>query len=146
MSSPEQPRLSVTDAPAAADEAFIEDRLVGFNEAKARPYDRRPLCVFARDADGRMLGGVTGYTNWGWLYLDCFWLPEHLRQGGSGGRILALAEEEARRRGCARARLFTFSFQAQGFYEKHGYAVFGILHDYPPGHSQIWMRKDLAQE
>ncbi len=96
-----------------------------------------------RDDAGRVLGGVTGHTGRGWLYLDCFWLPSELRQGGLGGEVLAAAEREALARGCRHARLFTYSFQAQGFYARHGYAVFGILDGYPPGHSQIWMRKDL---
>ena len=58
--------------------------------------------------------------------------------------MLAAAEAEALRRGCRGARLFTYSFQARGFYEKHGYTVFGVLDDFPPGHSQIWLRKTLA--
>ncbi len=97
-----------------------------------------------KDADGQVVGGATGHTDRGWLYLDCFWLPERVRTGGWGSRVLVAAEGEARARGCSRARLFTYSFQARGFYEKHGYTVFGILEDYPPGHRQIWLRKDLA--
>ena len=122
----------------------MEAGLVAFNVACSRPYDRVPLCVFVKDDAGGTLGGVTGYTNWGWLYVDCLWLPDRLRKVGLGGRILMLAEAEASRRGCRRVRLFTYSFQAQGFYEQNGYQVFGTLDDYPPGHTQIWMRKDLA--
>ena len=136
--------LVLGEAPDEADVALIERELVAYNVARAIPYDQRPRCVFARDADGRTIGGATGYTNWGWLYVDCFWLPEALRRGGWGGRILAMAEAEALARGCRRARLFTYSFQAQGFYERHGYTVFGTLEDYPPGHRQVWLRKDLA--
>jgi hypothetical protein len=40
-------------------------------------------------------------------------------------------------------RLFSFSFQAPGFYEKLGYRTFGVLEDYPPGQAQVWLRKDL---
>jgi GNAT superfamily N-acetyltransferase len=100
--------------------------------------------VLLRDGAGAALGGVTAYTDRGWLYLDCFWLPDGLRRGGWGSRVLAAAEAEALRRGCRHARLFTYSFQARGFYERHGYTVFGVLDGFPPGHSQIWMRKDLA--
>ena len=135
--------LGVTDAPAEAEVALVERELVAYNVSRALPYDRRPLCVFVRDGEGRAIGGVTGHTDWGWLSLDCFWLPEALRQGGWGTRVLGAAEDEARVRGCARSRLYTYSFQAQGFYEKHGYTVFGVLEDYPPGHRQVWMRKDL---
>ena len=143
MTSTDTLSLCATDSPAASDIELVESRLLDYNKSKALPYDRRPLCVFIKDAEGRTIGGATGYTNWGWLYLDCFWLPEALRQGGWGGRILALAEREAVKRGCDHARLFTYTFQARGFYEKHGYVEFGQLDGYPPGASQIWMRKSL---
>ena len=138
------PTIDVTDAPAEADVAVIEAGLTAYNDGFGVANDRRPLCAFVRDAEGRVIGGATGRTDRGWLYLDCLWLPEDLRKGGLGGEVLRGAEREARARGCRRARLFTYSFQARGFYERHGYTVFGVLEDYPPGHSQIWMRKDLA--
>ena len=135
--------LALTDVPEPGEVALVERELMAFNAERARPYDSRPLCVFLRAADGRAVGGATGYTRWGWLYVDCLWLPEAERGGGLGSRVLATAEAEARVRGCLHARLFTYSFQAQGFYERQGYATFGVLDDYPPGHRQVWMRKDL---
>ena len=138
------PTIVVTDAPIEADVAVIETGLTAYNGGFGVDHDRRPLCAFVRDAEGRVIGGATGHTDRGWLYLDCFWLPEGLRKGGLGGEVLRAAEGEAWARGCRRARLFTYSFQARGFYERHGYTVFGVLDDYPPGHSQIWMRKDLV--
>jgi GNAT superfamily N-acetyltransferase len=135
--------FAVTDHPSPDDVAFIEDELVAYNVARARPYDRRTLHVFLRDAQGRTIGGITGQTNWGWLYLDCFWLPDDLRGEGWGARLLAAAEDEARQRGCRHVRLFSYSFQAPGFYEKLGYSVFGVLEDYPPGERQVWLRKNL---
>ena len=136
--------LDVTAAPSEDDIGLVERELVSFNVDRSQPYDLTPLGVFVRNADGAALGGATAHTNWGWLTIDGFWLPQSLRRSGWGRRILAAAEEEARRRGCTRSRLYTYSFQAQGFYEKHGYTVFGILDDYPPGHRQIWLRKDLT--
>lgn len=136
----------VTDTPAPADVALIESSLRAFNVERVKPYDRRALCVFVRDAEGRTLGGLTGFTNWGWLYVDYFWLPEELRHGGLGARLIAAAEAQAVARGCIGPHLSTYSFQARGFYEKQGYAVFGILDDYPPGHAVIHLRKDLVTE
>jgi hypothetical protein len=52
---------------------------------------------------------------------------------------------EAIRRGCRGAYLDTFSYQARPFYEKLGYAVFGTLDDYPPGHQRFFMRKRLGE-
>lgn len=140
---PDGVSIEVTDAPPNDDIALIEGELVAFNEARAIPYDRRPLAVLAKAEDGRTLGGATGYTNWGWLYLDCFWLPETLRGGGLGTAMIRAAEVGALARGCHHARLYSYSFQAPGFYERLGYVRFGVLDDYPPGHAQIWMQKAL---
>jgi hypothetical protein len=51
--------------------------------------------------------------------------------------------EWLRRRGAKHAHLDTFSFQAPGFYHKHGYRVFGELPDFPPGHRRYYLTKDL---
>ena len=59
--------------------------------------------------------GVLGRSYFGLLRVERFYLPENLRSGGLGGRILAMAEEEGRRRGCTRAVLSTLHFQAPGF-------------------------------
>ncbi|WP_246024147.1 GNAT family N-acetyltransferase [Azospirillum ramasamyi] len=137
--------LSVTDTPAPADLAGIFDGLRDYNEASlGRPYDRRDLVAVARDADGALKGGLVGYTNWEWLYVDLLWVDESTRGSGLGGRILAAAEQEARLRGCRWSRLYTYDFQAPGFYPKQGYSVWAEMEGYPPGHRQIWFRKDLA--
>jgi hypothetical protein len=58
--------------------------------------------------------------------------------------VLLQAEQEAITRGCRGAWLDTFSFQARGFYERLGYAVFGTLDDYPPGQNRIFLHKVLV--
>lgn len=137
--------LSVTDTPDPADITRVIDGLKGYNEASAgRAYDRRDLAVFARDADGALCGGLVGYTNWDWLYVDLLWIAEDGRRGGLGSRLLAAAENEAKRRGCRWSRLYTYDFQAPGFYPKCGYAVWAEMEGYPEGHTQIWFRKTLA--
>lgn len=77
------------------------------------------------------------------LFLDLFHLPEALRGGGLGSRILRLAEEEARRRGCVAGVLMTISFQAPGFYERHGWQRFGEVPCLPPGTSRVFLSKKL---
>ncbi len=135
--------IEIADGPAAADVAEIERRLMAYNAHRAgRPCDRKPLAVFLR-AGGALVGGLTGHTDWGWLYIDCFWLAEELRGGGWGSRLLDLAEFTARERGCRHVRLYTYDFQAPDFYRRRGYDVFGVLDGCPPGHRLYWLRKDL---
>jgi GNAT superfamily N-acetyltransferase len=77
-------------------------------------------------------------------YVELLFVPESLRRGGLGRRLMRDAEEEAVRRGCRGAWLDTFSFQARGFYERLGYAAFGFIEDYPPGHSRIFLKKTFG--
>lgn len=136
--------LSLADTLDLAEVKRIHGELRRFNEQFTKPYDLRDLCVTARDADGTLLGGLTGYTNWEWLYVDYLWVHESQRGTGLGSRLMAAAEEEARRRDCRWSRLYTYDFQAPGFYKKLGYEVWAELEGYPPGHTQIWLRKALG--
>jgi GNAT superfamily N-acetyltransferase len=90
-----------------------------------------------------VLGGLTGRTSLALLFIDLFFLPDRMRRGGLGSRVLQLAEDEARRRGCRAAVLYTINFQAPGFYERHGYHVLGTIDCDPTGTSRIFMTKAL---
>jgi len=65
------------------------------------------------------------------------------RGQGLGRRLIGLAEDEARRRGCRHAYLDTTSFQARPFYEKLGYRLWGQLEDFPQGHTRYFLQKAL---
>jgi ribosomal protein S18 acetylase RimI-like enzyme len=114
-----------------------------YNNQQAGDDQGRNLCFVMRDSKQDIVGGVIGATYWGWLYINLMWVREELRGRDHGQRLLVLAEEEARQRGAKHAYLDTFSFQAPGFYEKHGYRVFGELPDFPVGHRRYFMVKTL---
>jgi hypothetical protein len=56
---------------------------------------------------------------------------------------LAAFEAEGKRRGCRAGVLYTISFQAPAFYEKHGWSRFGEIPCEPEGTSRIFMTKQL---
>jgi GNAT superfamily N-acetyltransferase len=90
------------------------------------------------------VGGLTGRTSLGLLFIDLFFLLDNLRGDGLSSRVLRLAEDEARQRGCVGAVLYTINFRAPGFYERHGYRVLGTVPCLPPGTSRIFMTKALT--
>jgi GNAT superfamily N-acetyltransferase len=140
-----EPRVTFTDAPAPRVVAAIGGGLKRFNEQQAGIADSRPLAVVVSDPKtNEVLGGLTGRTSLGLVFIELFFLPEDLRGGGLGSRILRLAEDEGRRRGCRAVVLYTISFQAPGFYERHGYHAFGQIPCDPPGTRRIFFTKDLA--
>jgi GNAT superfamily N-acetyltransferase len=139
-----EPIVVVTDSPERQAMEAIGKGLSDFNDETTGISDRRPLAVVVQDpATGETLGGVIGRTSLGLLFLDVFYLPRELRGSGLGSRILAMAEEEGRRRGCRAAVLYTISFQAPGFYQRHGWRIFGEIPCSPPGTSRIFMTKEL---
>jgi GNAT superfamily N-acetyltransferase len=77
-------------------------------------------CIRPRFADRRVIGGLHGRSEFGLVYVAWFFLPEDRRRARIGSRVLAVAEEEGRRRGCTRIALTTLSIEAPGFYLKQG--------------------------
>ncbi|MBV9117468.1 MAG: GNAT family N-acetyltransferase [Acetobacteraceae bacterium] len=139
------PELVLTDAPSDKAEAVIETGLADYNRSQAGYTNARPLAVLVCDPQsGDILGGLLGRTTLGLLFVDLVHLPDVLRGYGLGARVLAMAEEEARRRGCTAATLFTIHFQAPGFYARHGWREVGRIECDPPGHTRICMSKRLG--
>jgi GNAT superfamily N-acetyltransferase len=136
--------FAVTDTLDDRARGIVADGLAGYNDEKAGYRDYRPLAVTVSDpATGEVIGGLVGRTSFGLLFVERFFLPEHLRGNGLGSRVIALAEEEGRRRGCTRAALFTLTFQAPGFYLKQGYNIAARLECSPPGATRMLMTKQL---
>lgn len=138
------PLLEISDQPNADAERILGSGLAAFNEAVTGYNDRRPLTVLIKDpVTGQTLGGITGRTTLGTAFLDLFHLPDSLRGSGLGSQLLQAFEDEARRRGCTNAVLYTLSFQAPGFYEKHGWVRFGEIPCEPQGSSRVFLSKPL---
>jgi GNAT superfamily N-acetyltransferase len=135
--------ISVEDTMSADVRRVIEDGLTAHALPSTRVPGFQPVAVLARDQRGGLVAGVVGTINWTWLHINLVWVSEALRRTGLGSRLLREIERVAAQRGCRRAHLDTFSYQARPFYERHGYRVFGTLEDYPPGHQRFFMEKEL---
>jgi GNAT superfamily N-acetyltransferase len=137
--------LTVASTRDPVAEAAINRGLAEYNAARFREPDTLTLDVLVRDdGSGRAVGGLLGHSSYGMFFLDLFHLPEALRGHGLGSRIMALAEDEARRRGCTSAVVYTVAFQAPGFYERHGYRRFGEIAAPPDGATRIFLSKRLG--
>jgi GNAT superfamily N-acetyltransferase len=134
-------------------EDFVTSQLVDYNKRQspmvrerftAENLRSRPLAAYAYQGD-RLVGGCLGSTEdlWMWFTVDIMWVEEDLRGRGLGARLLAAAEEQARRRGCRWSKLNTWDFQAPAFYQRCGYREYGREIDYPPGQTNFLLRKDL---
>ena len=134
--------LEATEAEAEA----LLDIIAAANEASGiHSQLSEELILRLRDPDtGAMIGGLYGELYYGWLHIRYLAVPPELRGQGLGSRLLGMAEAHARERACIGLWLDTFSFQAAEFYRRHGFAGFGEIEGYPPGHRRCFFQKRLA--
>jgi GNAT superfamily N-acetyltransferase len=89
------------------------------------------------------MAGLSGWTWAGWLKVNTLWVRADVRRKGHGQGLLKAAEQEAVARGCRRATLDTYSFQAPLLYQRLGYRVVAAVDDFPTGHKHYTLVKDL---
>lgn len=127
----------------------IQKRLIEFN-MKQVPLDGiispEPINIVIQDNDAKLIGGInaTVIRYWKRCHIDTFWIEERYRGTGYGGKFLAYVEKVALDKGCTLLELETYSFQAPGFYLKHGYQIIGILENHPEEHSQYFFKKEIS--
>jgi GNAT superfamily N-acetyltransferase len=101
-----------------------------------------PLEFMIRDSEGVVIGGVLGgIGSFKGLEIRILWVSEEYRKSGLGSKMLNHIENVAIEKGATISMLDTFDFQAEGFYIKNGYSVFGEIHDFPKGHRRIYLSK-----
>ena len=121
----------------------VDSGLYAYNDQFAGPMDYSALVIGARDVDKKIIGGLVAdlQPGWKWMHIHRLWVTESHRRAGIGRLLLEAAEKEAQTAGCLHVAVDTFEFQARGFYEKHGYTVYGVQEDYPAGHRKFLLRK-----
>ena len=138
------PEVVLTDTATPEELAVIDDGLRDYNTSRAGYDDYKRLAIFVKDPEtGAIVGGIYGGSYLGQMSIERVFLPENLRRFRLGSRLIGMAEEEARRRGCSRITLNTLEIQAQGFYLKQGFETAAALTCDPPGIDRYVMTKKL---
>lgn len=139
------PPLSLSDTvPEAARDAILAG-IKSHNDTLLGPSDRKDIYIPITAEDGSVDGGLIGYTGRGWLYVELLSVPERLRGQGMAAKLLALAEEEARARGCVGAYIDTINPVACRTYERAGYRVFGRIENFTRGLDICWLIKRFGE-
>ncbi|GAA2117119.1 GNAT family N-acetyltransferase [Streptomyces synnematoformans] len=122
----------------------LERELVAFNTTASGAGDYGSFSVKVADGAGELVGGLTAWTWGGLCGISMLWVREDCRMDGWGSKILLAAEKEARTRGCDRVAVSSFTFQAPGFYQHHGYTETGRTLGIPGGNADVHMFKSLT--
>ena len=123
----------------------LSDELDRVNAAAAEGVaPSRELTVQILDDSGELAAGMSGWT-WGVAAgIGLTWVRDGARGDGLGARLLREFEAEARARGCSHVFVTSFTFQAPGFYERHGYREIFRWEGLPtPDAADVHFRKDL---
>ncbi|MFJ9463089.1 GNAT family N-acetyltransferase [Viridibacillus arvi] len=127
---------------------YINDQLYKYNLAHF-PVDLRgryqEISIFLKDEHGNVRGGIIGQVCWNWLEIHSLIVDEDLREYGYGTELLLEIEKIAIETKCDFIKVDTLSFQALGFYEKHGYEVFGSIDNVGRDYEHYYLKKDLKK-
>ena len=137
------PDLVVEDSPAAADVALLEEHVAAAAIAATGLGEEQEFAIFARGDDGRVMAGISGVVWGGYCELQAMWVEESLRHRGLAHALIAGAEAEARRRGCALVVFHAYDVLARNLYDRLGYETVGVIEDCPAGSAARWYRKVL---
>ena len=107
------------------------------------PSKSEPLNIYLEDEEGNLVAGMVAETFGNWLEIEYLYVSDDLRGQGIGSKILEMAENESRNRGCKYSFVDTFNFQAPKFYEKHGYKEVFALKEYPYTGERYYYTKEL---
>jgi GNAT superfamily N-acetyltransferase len=124
-------KIEVTEKVTQQDQEELWTGLRAFNNQFIDTSNWFELGVYARDEEGKMLGGLIGKRKGDWLCIDYLWVSETARGKGLGSELIREAENRAREWGCSHALVDTASFQALPFYQKYGFTLKLSLDDFP---------------
>ncbi|MGF0538759.1 GNAT family N-acetyltransferase [Agrobacterium sp. ES01] len=136
-----QPKLTLTHTVPDEDREAILAELLDYNNEILGESSRGEIYIPLKDQEGETEGGLIGYIGRGWLYIELLFVPDHLRDKGLAGKMLRMAEEEAKDRGCTGVYIDTLNPIARRVYERQGYEAFSTLDGFSKGSSLTWLKK-----
>ena len=103
-----------------------------------------PVFLSARDADGKVIGGVEGKLIHQWLKIQIMAVDPEQRSKGVGKELMLRAEQIAVDHGCRFSYVDTMCYQAPDFYTALGYLEVGRVPNWDShGHDKIFYTKRL---
>jgi len=123
---------------------FLEDKLYEYNSSVIKEYDGQLFSRIVKNEDGTMVAGIAGWTWAGVCEITQLWVNEKNRNQDFGTLLLSAAEDEAKKQGCLKLLIKTYSFQASGFYLKCGYQFEHAIVDFPIGYNYCIMSKKIG--
>ncbi|MFC5695219.1 GNAT family N-acetyltransferase [Pseudomonas sp. GCM10022186] len=137
-------RIEMMANPGEVERSAILRPLRAHNFSRAGDPKPETIALLVRDEQtNEIIGGLYGEIFYRWLFIELLAIPEQTRGQGIGSRLMDMAEDIAREKGCVGIWLDTFDFQAPAFYQRHGFTEFGCLDNFPLDHKRFFFQKRL---
>ncbi len=113
--------------------------------ALLKKYPHTNIQLVIKNDDGKVIGGLDGYSVLGTVTVDDPWVDEQYRGQGYGKDLLMYAERIAKERNCIALQTACFSFQSLGFLRRYGFEPFGVSDVYPREVKEYYLIKKLGK-
>ena len=117
--------------PEQNDLDFIRDGIRAYNRMHLPDGDVNAIGCFARNDEGKVIGGLTGEMFNNTVFVEYLWVDAEARTSGLGSKLISLLEEQVKPHGVMHLYLDTYSFQALDFYLKLGFEKVGQVFRLP---------------
>jgi len=120
---------TISDDDKASVLKILRDHTATLIDTSSGKHKRKDLNLVIKDSQDRIIGGLLGFTEYGWLTMVFISVDNALRKQGIGKLIIKLAEQEAIKRECVLIIVGTLENFAPGFYESVGFTKFDTRYD-----------------
>lgn len=103
----------------------------------------RAFSIFIKNQKQAILGGISGVTFYGSLYIDSLWIDKPMRHQGWGTKLMQEAEKIGIERRSKFVTLNTMDWEALPFYQKLGYSIEFVREGYSKNSKMFMLRKNL---
>lgn len=133
--------VKIIDPSSEEERDFLFECLMAFHLPFLGKNQERKVVLGVDDEAERRIAGLAATISYDTMYIERLWVDESVRSSGIGHKLMQQAERIAKHSGCRMIHLFTYDFQAPGFYERLGFEQWGVLEGFPNGHCQLHYRK-----
>jgi N-acetylglutamate synthase-like GNAT family acetyltransferase len=119
----------------------IREAIIEFNWSILKETTKS-FCVVAKN-DEQVVGGALLYQQSDAIYIDILWCHEDYRKQGIGSQIIKMIEQVAFDNNIHQIFVDTYGFQAEKFYQSHGFNVIAVVPKYLCGYDKIFLQKLL---
>lgn len=130
-----------SDTPKNSEDDAIRHGVRAFNQMILKETASH-FSLFAKEAE-TIIAGALIWQQGDTLYIDTLWCSEPYRRQGIGSTLMVMLLDIALTKTVTQIFVDTYDFQAQGFYQTHGFECISIVPRYLLGHDRIFLKKSL---